>query len=132
MIQLKSLLAIEQKQKIKYNGLNNYSYDVGYIDIYGNELIENTTEMESGLIKGQKFGKYGVISKENKIIVPFEYQSINNFVNGKAKAKKNDKWGYINSQGKEIVPFEFTEIGNFVNSRAKAKIGFSSNQNMDI
>lgn len=112
------------KKNKKYNR-GFYTYDIDYLDIYGKEIIVNIVEMESGLIKGQKLGHYGIISKENKIIVPFDYQSIEDFINGRAKAKKNDKWGFINEEGIIIIPFEYSEIGEFKDNKAIAiKNGF--------
>lgn len=97
-----------------------YSYNTGYIDIYGNEIIDNAIELESGLIKGEKFGKWGIQSKSNEIVVKFEYEVIHEYINGKAKVKKNNNWGYIDNQGNIIIPIEYSKIEDFIDGRAKA------------
>ena len=71
--------------------------------------------------------------------MPFDYDEIEVFVDGRAKAQKNDlwgrlinHWGYIDNHGKIIIPFEYDLIEEFVNDKAKAKFngkwGYLDNQ----
>lgn len=49
-------------------------------------------------------GKYGYVDKENKIVVPYQYEDAteqNEF--GFAAVKKDGKWGAINKEGKQVV-----------------------------
>lgn len=55
-------------------------------------------------------GKYGIIDSRNNIIIPFEYDKISSYYNGKTElipVKRNGRWGYINHSNKVIIPFNF-------------------------
>jgi predicted RNA-binding protein with RPS1 domain len=106
---------VDNKAKARKSG------KYGYIDIKGNELIQNTEEIYDSLIKGEKFGLWGIEDKERNTVVPFVYNEIQEFVDNKAKAKKSGKYGYIDIKGKTIIPFEYDWIDTFVNGKAKAK-----------
>ena len=48
---------------------------------------------------------YGVVSKNNKIVVPFEYDEIvNTFSSGLFNVCKNDKWGCLDLDGNVVIP----------------------------
>jgi hypothetical protein len=51
---------------------------------------------KEGLISFQKEEKYGFIDKNEKEIIPFMYDSVEEFSDGLAKVKLNGKSGYIN------------------------------------
>lgn len=54
--------------------------------------------------------KYGLIDKNYKIIIPFEYEDVGNSANNSNyifPVKKGGKWGYINVNNKVIVPFKY-------------------------
>lgn len=53
--------------------------------------------------------KWGIVDLENKTIVPFEYDYIDEFINGFAKVKKGG-YGVINSNGDIIIPCNYKEI----------------------
>ena len=48
------------------------------------------------------------------MIIPFEYDAIENFADAKIKANKkngwNNMWGVIDYKGETIIPFEYQEI----------------------
>jgi predicted RNA-binding protein with RPS1 domain len=96
-------------------------WEYGYIDYEGNLLIHSEMLIFDNLIKGEKFGKWGIQDICGNIIIPFEYDDIGLFVDGKAKVKKDGKYGYIDKQGKIIIPFEYNEIFDFIDGKAKAK-----------
>jgi len=106
---------IDGKAKVRKNNKE------GYIDINGIELIQNVQIVKDKIKKGEKFGKWGVESLEGYLIIPFEYESIEDFIDGKAKAKKNGKYGYINEQGQTLIPFEYDSIEDFIAGKGKAK-----------
>ena len=106
---------IDGKAKVRKNNKE------GYIDINGIELIQNVQIVKDKTKKGEKFGKWGVESLEGYLIIPFEYESIEDFIDGKAKAKKNGKYGYINEQGQSLIPFEYDSIEDFIAGKGKAK-----------
>jgi archaellum component FlaG (FlaF/FlaG flagellin family) len=95
----------------------------GYIDINGLELITNVQKIKDSARKGEKFGKWGIESLGGTLIIPFEYDLIEDFIDGKAKAEKGYKYGFINEQGKALIPFEYDFIKDFINGKAKAKKG---------
>ncbi len=63
----------------------------------------------------------GVRDQNSNIIIPSEYDLIENFIEGRTKAKKHGKYGVINEKGEVLVPFEFDSIEKFVDGKAKAK-----------
>lgn len=111
----------------------------GIIDVYGNEQVpfiykdiqiishelfkvaitENIYGFFSTII-GHKY-KWGLIGKQNNVIVPLEFEIIEDFKNEIAKAMKYEKWGILDTQGRTIIPFEYDEIELFEDGVAKAK-----------
>jgi len=53
--------------------------------------------------------------------LPYEYDSINEFVDERAITKKDGKWGVINLEGKTVIPFEYDSIEEFNDGKARAK-----------
>lgn len=87
----------------------------GFIDKAGNEVVPPiySDARISWFNKGsyaivQKGGKWGTITKQNAVVVPFEYEDINDFKNGITTAKKAGKWGVIDTANKVLVPFTMT------------------------
>lgn len=57
---------------------------------------------------------YGVVSKNNKIVVPFEYDEIvNTFSSGLINVCKNDKWGSLDLDGNIVIPLIYDWIFPF-------------------
>lgn len=54
--------------------------------------------------------KYGLLSYEGKLKIPFEYEQLSDFSKGAALAKKNGKYGFIGTQNQVIVPFVYDEV----------------------
>ncbi|MEO7310617.1 MAG: WG repeat-containing protein [Chitinophagaceae bacterium] len=84
----------------------------GFVDQTGNEVVPPVYEdaQISWFDKGntaivKKAGKWGTITKQNAVVIPFEYDAINDFNNGITTAKKAGKWGIIDSTNKVLVPF---------------------------
>lgn len=58
-----------------------------------------------------KNGKYGVLSIENKVLIPSKYDSLQPiYVSGEFMAKQNEKYGIIDSKGNIKQPFVFDKI----------------------
>lgn len=95
----------------------------GKIDEFGNEIIDNAIEIYEGVIKGQAFGKWGLKSTDGRIILPFEYSVIEEFINGNAIVQKNNNWGVIDKNGNIIISLEYSEIRKFffIEGKFKAK-----------
>ncbi len=73
--------------------------------------------------KGEKFEKWGVESLDGNLIIPFEFDEIGDFIDGRAKAKKEGKFGYIDQLGETVISFEYDYLENFIDGRAKAHRG---------
>ena len=104
----------------------------GVIDIKGNEVIPicfiSLQIIKVGLFKikitpdvsASLYGcsingnKCGVINKDNNIIIPFEYDDILDFSEGRAWARKYGKWGVIDVNGETVLDFQFNKLDNFI------------------
>lgn len=53
--------------------------------------------------------KYGVINRQNKVVLSLDYDYIGNYSEGLIAACKNKKWGFVDSTGKVIIPFEYKD-----------------------
>ena len=75
----------------------------------------------NGIFGVKKWGKWGYIDGYGKVIIPLEYEEVNNFSEGLAAVRKDGKWGYINLKNEVVIPIEFTnkEVGYFKNGGAE-------------
>ena len=136
---------IEGKVLVKKNGLS------GIMDESGNILPSNVSVLSNGLLKGEKFSKWGVYTSSGTVIIPFEYDEIGDFIEGKVLVKKNglsgimdesgnilpsnvsvlsngllkgekfSKWGVYTSSGTIIIPFKYEEIDDFVDGMIRVR-----------
>lgn len=80
----------------------------GIINIRGEELIPCKYdslwgwEDSEGYIPARKDGKWGFITLEDKIAIPFEYDHANEFTDGKARVRLGDEWFYIDKDGNRL------------------------------
>jgi hypothetical protein len=58
-------------------------------------------------------GKFCLVNKKGKELIPFKYDWIYEFHNGLAKVSLNDKFGYINMKGEKVIPLQFDQAENF-------------------
>jgi len=63
-----------------------------------NASIENFI---NGKAKAKKNGKYGYIDEQAMTLIPFEYESLGDFIEGRAKAEKKSN-NYNNNTGYRI------------------------------
>jgi WG containing repeat len=54
--------------------------------------------------------KYGLLSYEGKLRIPFVYEELYDFNQGAALAKKGGKFGFIGTQNQVIIPFVYDEV----------------------
>lgn len=106
----------------------------GFIDAYGNEFIkpqyEKYISFSHGFAGIYKDGKLGFINKKNELVIPCEYDFIDErffqFTEYEDKlyvsARKNGKWGIIDSDNNVIIPFKYDDICS-VNKIIWAKLG---------
>ncbi len=52
-------------------------------------------------------GKWGVLDREKKQIIPLVYERLQYDYPGRFKAKKGDKWGIIDTKGEVLCPFVY-------------------------
>lgn len=101
--------------KEKWGYLSYPSMEVKIPFIYDDiEPMNNQT----GEIFAQKDGFWGVIDINNKVIVPFDYQDLDEEFNGMRSFKKEGLWGFMNSKGKEVIPPRFKYKSKFYSDKA--------------
>ncbi len=91
----------------------------GFIDENGIEFIKPQYEyyfpFACGIAGVYKFNKWGLINKQNDLIIPYEYNDIRRIQEYKNKTYinlKKRKWGIIDSNNNVVIPFEYEEIGS--------------------
>ncbi len=84
----------------------------GFVDKTGNEVVPPVyTEVQISWFDGGSYAivkqaaKWGTINKQNAVVIPFEYDAINDFNNGITTALKAGKWGIIDTANKVLAPF---------------------------
>ena len=104
----------------------------GYMDLGGNVTIkpqfEEVCSFKNGLAGVKKWGKWGFIDKNNKTVIPFEYDILKPVHKFKKfydynRATFNDydgelcapvcykgKWGFINTLNRTVIPFRYEDI----------------------
>ncbi|MGL5459971.1 MAG: WG repeat-containing protein [Cetobacterium sp.] len=126
LLQLESQIYLKNIDKIKIiDGVNKIKIGENYIfkkdDKYGvidknlNILIE---PLYDGLFKGEKStlilakqnNKYGYLSLDGKVVIPFEYEIGAVEKNGVMIVKKNNKIGAINENNEEVIKFDYDGI----------------------
>lgn len=68
-------------------------------------------------------GRYGLIDKKAKFILPYKYDNIGYFSDTLAIAKLNGKQGYVSKSGKEVIPCIYDNIGSVKNNFIWVKLG---------
>lgn len=83
-------------------------------EVFVDEFVKFKDEQEYPKNANQIFksrGKFGVINYENNIIIPCEYELIENiYLSKQFIVKKNNKFGIVNSENKIIVEIEYDEF----------------------
>lgn len=84
------------------------------IEVFVDEFIEFKDEQEFPKNANQIFkskGKFGVINTKNIIVVPCEYELIENiYDSNEFIVKKNNKYGVVNSENKVVEKIEYDEF----------------------
>ncbi len=60
-----------------------------------------------------KDGKYGVIDTGNHIVIPFEYEHIGGYNDGRIRVSKNRKYGFVDRNNRVVVPIIYAYAGYF-------------------
>lgn len=69
--------------------------------------------IEKNTMEGTKYG----ITKNDKLIIPVEYDVLGDYSNGKFVALKNKKIGVIDTLNKIIIPFKYSFISDYMEDR---------------
>ena len=69
----------------------------------------------------EKEGKCGFINRNGKVVIPFAFDFVDNFVDDFARVKKDGKWSIFDLSGKQIVPLIYDFVGEFINGLAAIK-----------
>jgi hypothetical protein len=58
-----------------------------------------------------------------KVVIPFDYESAEEFKEGLAAVRKNKKYGFINREGKLVIDYKYDLVlRNFDRGRARVKL----------
>lgn len=91
----------------------------GYIDTHGKERIAPIytyigSHFYQDIVAACKPTGCGLIDTQEQVVLPFEYDRIEEFgENGLAAANKSKLgWGAINTKGEQVIPFKYAQIQN--------------------
>lgn len=94
--------------------LGNYQFEYYLIDNEGNiiERLEHPAHMNGHKyhILTQRNGKKGIISTQNEVLLPFEYDYINNEFCGMRTVEKDGLEGVLNINNEFIVPLMYPKV----------------------
>lgn len=84
----------------------------GALDRSGKEVIpleyENLkTAFSEGLLGAKKDGKWGFVSPDNQVKIPFMYDKVASYKKGCVSVCLSGKWGQIDTQNNVILPIEW-------------------------
>lgn len=87
----------------------------GALDRGGKEVIpleyENVKTMFSeGLLGVKKDGKWGLVSPDNQVKIPFMYDRVGLCKKGLVSVCVSDKWGQIDTQNNVVLPIEWNDF----------------------
>ncbi len=98
----------------------------GFIDPRSGRVIvplqyEASKPSQSSYIWVSQHGKWGCLSKRDKLIIPFAYDDVRPFEGNLSAVKKGNKWGLLDTTGKVVTPLQYEAIFAFVEDRAVVK-----------
>lgn len=93
---------------------------LGLYDARGRELVPPQYEYidiraGSAVAMVQKDGKWGLVNRQGKLLVPCRYDGIN-CGEGLCEVKMNDLWGCMDTLGKMILPAEYKHVSVLENN----------------
>lgn len=107
-----------------------YKHVQGFIDQTGKVVIPVKYEVEDGMEGGDyqsfnnglvsvfKDGKHGFMNKDQKLVIPYEYDYVLGFHDDVSVVMNDGLYGVIDKTGKVIIPIEHENIGSFSNGLA--------------
>lgn len=100
-----------------------YRLPEGYT-IFGIDGTEGAEGMVKVRYTSQFEEKYGFADKTGRIVVPCEYDSVNNFHEGLALVEKLGQYGYIDTTGKLVIPLIYDAASDFSQGYAAVANGY--------
>ena len=76
-------------------------------------LYDDVGDFYEGLAWVKMNGKWGLIDKSGREVIPCKYDYARDFSEGLATVRINGKWGYIDKSGREVIPCKYNDVGNF-------------------
>ncbi len=58
-------------------------------------------------------GKFGFINRNVEIVIPAQFDDLQDFRDGLARFKQGKKYGFINRNGEVVIPAQFDKVGSF-------------------
>lgn len=80
--------------------------NAGYTDYF---FARNHKGSDAQYIGVQRDGRWGLIDKSGRTVLPFEFDKVNDSRFGWVAVKRNGKWGYISLHNEVIVPTVFDD-----------------------
>ena len=104
-------------------GFVNKQFDISIPLIYN-----DAKSFSDGLAVVQKIDAdnnylWGAIDCSGNVIIPFEYEALDNFSEGFSKIEKDFKYGFINKSNQVIIPFNYDDAREFHEGLAVVKKG---------
>lgn len=111
-----------------------YKHVQGFIDTTGKVVIPVKYEAQDGmdsadyrsfsegLVTVFKNGKYGYMDKQQKLVIPHQYEQAMSFSDGVAVVANDGLYGVINKAGKVAVPLKYNYVGSFSNGLAVVSV----------
>ena len=101
-----------------YRQYDSFSRKYGYIDKHYNRIIadiyDKASEFNEGYSLVQKEGKWGLINKANKLVVPniyddsnYHYHNLTPFSNGLLPVKTGGYWGCVDFNNNTVIDFMY-------------------------
>lgn len=116
----KNFHEMSERYTIAYNFVEDYCVvgrgnKYGALDRSGKEVIpleyDNLkTVFSEGLLGAQKEGKWGFITPDNQIKIPFTYDKVGLYKDGCVTVCISNKWGQIDAQNKVVLPIEWSDF----------------------
>lgn len=107
----KTIFASKNNKQFLIN-LENGKYSE--IQVFVDEFVKFKDEQEFPINANQIFkskGNFGVINYKNKIVIPCEYELIENiYLSKEFIVMKNGKYGIVNSENKVVVEIEYNKF----------------------
>ncbi|MFN5911870.1 MAG: WG repeat-containing protein, partial [Bacteroidota bacterium] len=87
-------------------------------EVYPNYLTKGSFRNNHAVVRTK--GKFGMIDRNGKTVIPFQYTELGEFSNLIAFSK-GKLWGYIDPTGKEVIKPEFDRADSFQSGQAIAE-----------